>query len=79
MDVDVLVNKYDVSKIMFFALIDYQDKKLNIHVKTNFNNNKINKNFLYEVENMNDELVLNSIVKDLKLQNYGSLERRKSY
>ena len=48
---------------MFLLLIDYQDKKLNIHVKTNFNNNKINKNFLYEVENINDELILNSIFK----------------
>ncbi len=67
LDVDVLVNKYDI-KSYVFALFDYQDKKLNIHVKTNFNNNKANKNFLYEVENMNDELVLNSITKDLKFK-----------
>ena len=39
LDVDVLVNKYDI-KSYVFALINYQDKKLNIHVKTNFNNNK---------------------------------------
>ena len=67
LDVDVLVNKYDI-KSYVFALIDYQDKKLNIHVKINFNNNKINKNFLYEVENINDELILNSILKDLKFK-----------
>ena len=67
LDVDVLVNKYDI-KSYVFALFDYQDKKLNIHVKTNFNNNKTNKNFLYEVENMNDGLVLNSIAKDLKFK-----------
>jgi len=67
LDVDVLVNKYDI-KNHVFALIDYQDKKLNIHVKTNFNNNKINKNFFYEVENINDELILNSILKDLKFK-----------
>ena len=64
-DVDSLVNKYDV-KSYVFALMDYQNKKLNVHVKTNFNNNKISKNFLYEVENIDDELVLNSILKDLK-------------
>ena len=67
LDVDVLVNKYDIQSYVF-ALIDYQDKKLNIHVKTNFNNNKINKNFLYELENVNDELLLNSILKDLKFK-----------
>ena len=67
LDVDVLVNKYDIKNYVF-ALIDYQDKKLNIHVKTNFNNNKTNKNYLYEVENMNDGLVLNSIAKDLKFK-----------
>jgi len=67
LDVDVLVNKYDIKNYVF-ALIDYQDKKLNIHLKTNFNNNKINKNFLYEVENINDELILNSILKDLKFK-----------
>jgi hypothetical protein len=67
LDVDTLVNKYDV-KSYVFALIDYQDKKLNIHVKTNFNNNKISKNFLYEVENINDEPALNYILKDLKLR-----------
>ena len=67
LDVDTLVNKYDV-KSYVFALIDYQDKKLNIHVKTNFNNNKISKNFLYEIENTNDEPALNYILKDLKLR-----------
>ena len=67
LDVDSLVNKYNV-KSYVFALMDYKNKKLNIHVKTNFNNNKISKNFLYEVENINDELVLNSILKDLKFK-----------
>ena len=67
LDVDSLVNKYDV-KSYVFALMDYQNKKLNIHVKTNFNNNKINKNFIYEVENINDDLIMNSILQDLKLK-----------
>ena len=67
LDVDVLVNKYDI-KSYVFALIDYRDKNLNIHVKINFLNNKINKNFSYEVQNINDELILNSILKDLKFK-----------
>ena len=67
LDVDILVNKYDVKNYVF-ALIDYQDTKLNIYLKTNFNNNKISKNFLYEVKNINDELLLNSILKDLKFK-----------
>jgi len=67
LNVDNFVNKYDI-KHYVFALIDYQDKKLNIYVKTNFNNNKISKNFLYEVENINDEPSLNYILKDLKLK-----------
>jgi hypothetical protein len=67
LDVDVLVNKYDISNYVF-ALIDYQNKNLSIHVKINFNNNKINKNFIYKVENINNELQLNSILKDLKFK-----------
>ena len=67
LDVDVLVNKYDI-KSYVFALIDYRDKNLNIHVKINFHNNKINKNFSYEVQNIDDELILNSILKDLKFK-----------
>jgi len=62
-----LVNKYDIKNYVF-ALIDYQNENLSIHVKINFNNNKINKNFFYEVEDINDELLLNPILKDLKFK-----------
>ena len=62
-----LVNKYDVKNYVF-ALMDYQGAKLNIHIKTNFNNNKISKNISYELKNINDELLLNPILKDLKLK-----------
>ena len=67
LNVDVLVNKYDV-KNYAFALMDYRDKKLNIYLKTNFINNKISKNILYEIENINNELILKSVLKDLKLK-----------
>ena len=66
-NVGELVNKYDIKNYVF-ALIDYHEQQLNIHFKTNFNNNKINKNISYEVKNINDELLLNYILKDLKLK-----------
>ena len=65
-DVDVLVNKYD-EKNYVFVLMNYENKKLSIYLKTNFNNNMISKNISYEVKNINDELILDSILKDLKL------------
>ena len=66
-DVDDLVNKYDIKNYVF-ALIDYQDVILNIHLKINFNNNMISKNISYEVKNINDKLRLNFILKDLKFK-----------
>jgi len=67
LDIDPFVNKYDVKNYVF-ALIDYQDVKLNIHLKIKFNNNRISKNISYEVKNINDKLQLNFILKDLKLK-----------
>jgi len=67
LNIDSLVNKYDI-KNYIFALMDYQEEKLNIHLKINFNNNKISKNILYEIKNINDPLASSSIVKDLKLK-----------
>jgi hypothetical protein len=67
LNIDTFTNKYDV-KNYAFALIEYQDRKLNIHLKTNFNSNKTSKNIWYELENMNDESVLKGILKDLKLK-----------
>ena len=67
LDVDSLVNKYD-EKNYVFVLMDYEDSKLNIYFKTNFNNSKISKNISHEVKNINDELILNSILKELKLE-----------
>ena len=66
LNIDLFINKYDV-KNYAFALMDYQNKKLNIHLKTNFNNNKISKNISHEIKNINDEEKLNYILKDLKL------------
>jgi len=67
LNIDFFIKKYDVKNYVF-ALIDYQNKKLNIHLKINFNNNKISKNISYEVKNINNEQKLNYIIKDLKLK-----------
>jgi len=67
LNIDTFVNKYDVKNYVF-ALMDYQKKKLNIHLKTNFNNNKNSKNISYDLESMKNQLELNFILKDLKLK-----------
>ena len=67
MDVDDLVNKYDIKNYVF-ALADYKDLKLNVHLKIKFNNNKVNKNVLYDLKDINDEPQLNFIIKDLKIK-----------
>ena len=68
-DLDILsfVSKYG-EKNYVFVLMDYEKTKLNIYLKTNFNNNTTSKNISYEVKNIRDEIMLNSILKDLKLE-----------
>ena len=65
-NIEDLSTKYDIQNYVF-ALMDYRNKKLNVHLKTNFNKNKISKNIFYDINNIEDELVLNEILKDLKL------------
>jgi len=67
LNIDNLVNKYDIKNYVF-ALMEYQENKLSVHLKINFNNNKINTNASYEIKNINDQIALNSIIKDLKLK-----------
>ena len=65
-NIDSLVSKYDIKNYVFI-LTDYQDERMSIYLKTNFNNNKITKNISYELKNIKDEIKLRSILKDLKL------------
>jgi len=67
LNINNLVNKYDVQSYAF-TLMSYRDGKLNVYLKTNFNNNLVSKNIFYDIENINDKLLLNSILKDLKLR-----------
>ena len=66
LNIDTFVNKYDVKNYVF-ALMDYKNKKLNIHLKTNFNSNVNSKNIFYDLKDMKNQLELNLILKDLKL------------
>ena len=65
--VDDFVNKYNI-KNYAFTLMNHQHKQLKVHLKTNFNNTKVSKNISYELDDIKDELKLNSILKDLKMQ-----------
>ncbi len=67
LNVDSLVNKYDV-KNYAFALMNYENKKLNIYLKTNFNENKTSKNISHKLENIKDKETLSAILKNLKLE-----------
>ena len=48
--------------------MNLQNSKLNIYIKTNFNDNQISKNTTYEVKNINDEVMLAQVLKKLKLE-----------
>jgi hypothetical protein len=67
LDILSLIGKYG-EKNYVFVLMDYEKDKLNIHLKTNFNGSKTSKNISYEVKNIQDETILNSILRDLKLE-----------
>ena len=67
LNVDDFVNKYDIKNYVF-TLMHHQNMQLNIYVKTNFNNNRTSKNITYELYDIKNELKLNDILKDLKMQ-----------
>ena len=64
-EVDSLIYKYDI-KNYAFALMNYNNKKLKIYLKTSFEGSLISKNFSYDLENIDDDLRLSKILKDLK-------------
>ena len=66
-DILSLVSKYDI-KNYIFALMDYENFKLNIYLNTSFNNNKTSKNISYEIKNLKDKERLKDILTDLKLK-----------
>jgi len=67
LDVGDFVKQYNIRNYIF-ALMNYDNNKLNVHIKTNFNDDKISKNISYELLDINDKNKLNLILKDLKMQ-----------
>jgi len=67
LNIKKLANKYN-EKNYVFALMNLDDKKLNVYLKTNFDNNKISKNILYDIKDSNSVSELTFILKDLKLK-----------
>ena len=65
-NVEDFVNKYEIKNYVF-ALSNYQNNKLNVYLKMNFNNSKISKNVSYKIDDINDKKKKNIILKDLKL------------
>ena len=60
-----LIYKYDI-KNYAFTLMNYNNKKIKIYLKTNFEGSKVSKNLSYDLNSFNDDLKLNIILKDLK-------------
>ena len=67
LDLTNIANKYDSNNYAFLFMY-YNNKKLNVHIKTNFEGNKIDKNILYKIDNINDQNTLNLILTELKMQ-----------
>ena len=59
------IESYNIDNFAF-AIMNYEEENLNIHIKTNFNNNKSNKNISYKITNIKDKTNLEFILKDLK-------------
>ena len=66
-ELEDLIEKYN-TKNYAFVMMDYENNKLSLYLKTNFNNNKKSKNISYSVNNLNDENKLDSILKELKIK-----------
>jgi predicted transport protein len=62
LNINDFVNKYD-TKNFIFALINFQNKQLDIHLKINFEESKTSKNISYELDDINNETRLYFILK----------------
>ena len=66
-NISKITNKYN-SNNYAFLFMDYDNKKLNVHIKTNFEDNKISKNFFYKIDDIKNNKKLDSILKELKIE-----------
>ena len=66
-DFEELTKKYNTNNYVI-AVMDFQNEKLKIYLKTKFDNNKISKNINYELNNINDNESMSLILKKLKIK-----------
>ena len=62
---DDLIKKYNTTNYVV-TMMNYQNNKLNIYLKVNFNNSELTKNISYKLQNINDEISLEKILSELK-------------
>ena len=67
LNINNLIKKYNTNNYVF-ALMQKNKKKLQVYLKTNFNKNKISKNLVYNLNDINNVLELQKILIDLKMQ-----------
>jgi hypothetical protein len=65
LNISDFIDKYNISNYAF-SIMNYEQKNLSIHIKTNFNNSKNTKNISYKNININDEKVLKPILIEIK-------------
>ena len=66
-NLEEIVSKYDIKNYVF-ALMDYNNKKLKIYLKTNLNRNESSKNIFYEIDTFENTDRLNYILRNMKMQ-----------
>ena len=66
-DILDLVKKYNTENYVLI-IMEHENSKLNVYLKTNFNKNKLSKFISYPLKNIKDEEKLEKIVKELKLK-----------
>tara|TARA_Y100000590_G_scaffold392598_1_gene470119 strand:- start:4670 stop:5752 length:1083 start_codon:yes stop_codon:yes gene_type:complete len=64
---DNFILKYNTTNYIF-SIMDFQNNKLNIYLKTNFNNSELTKNITYDLNDFKNENELKIILKELKFK-----------
>jgi len=67
LNITKLVIKYNITNYAF-VLMNYNNQKLKVHIKTNLNDNNVSRNASYGLDNFNDEKKLEPILKELKMK-----------
>ena len=66
-NISEVAKKYD-NKNYVFVFMYYKNEKINMHIKTNFEGEKMSKNISYVIDDIEDEKKLEPILKDLKVK-----------